>query len=212
MCGIIGYIGEKQATPIIMDGLGRLEYRGYDSAGIAVLNGNGINILKEKGKITMLSSLLKNSPPAGNLAIGHVRWSTHGEPSQINAHPHTDCKRDLAVVHNGIIENFQSLKQRLIKQGHTFQSETDTEVIAHLIEEYFSKNGRNLGLAVHLALKELEGTYALAIVHKDSPDRFIAARNGSPLIVGLGKGENFIASDVPAVLKHTKEIIILDDY
>lgn len=212
MCGIIGYIGEKQAASIIMEGLKRLEYRGYDSAGIAVLNGGGLSIYKEKGKIDTLTTALKDNLPKGILGIGHVRWSTHGIPSKTNAHPHTDCKGKLAVVHNGIIENFQSLKQRLLKEGHTFKSETDTEVIAHLIEGYLSKNRGDLSLAVRLTLKELEGTYALAVLCEDSPQRFIAARNGSPLIVGLGKGENFVASDAPAILKHTKEVIILEDY
>ncbi len=212
MCGIIGYIGEKQAASIIMEGLKRLEYRGYDSAGIAVLNGDGLSIYKEKGKIGTLTASLKAHLPKGILGIGHTRWSTHGIPSKTNAHPHTDCKEKLAIVHNGIIENFQSLKQRLLKEGHTFKSETDTEVIAHLIEGYLTKNRGDLSLAVRLALKELEGTYAIALLCEDSPERFIAARNGSPLIVGLGKGESFIASDAPAILKHTKEVIILDDY
>jgi len=212
MCGIIGYIGEKQAAPIIMEGLKRLEYRGYDSAGIAVLNGDGLSVYKEKGKIDTLTASLKAHLPKGILGIGHVRWSTHGIPSKTNAHPHTDCKGKLAVVHNGIIENFQSLKQRLLKEGHTFKSETDTEVIAHLIEGYLTKNRGDLSLAVRLTLKELEGTYAVAILCEDLPQSFIAARNGSPLIVGLGKGESFIASDTPAILKHTREVIILDDY
>ncbi len=212
MCGIIGYIGDKQATPIIMEGLRRLEYRGYDSAGIAVMDGNGIDIYKEKGKINILTSYLKNNTPEGSLAIGHVRWSTHGEPSRVNAHPHIDCSQNIAVVHNGIIENYQYLKQRLIKQGHIFVSDTDTEVIAHLIEEYLVKAREDFSRAVRMALKELEGTYALAVAYKKSPDKFIAARNGSPLIVGLGRGENFVASDVPAILRHTKDVIILDDY
>jgi glucosamine--fructose-6-phosphate aminotransferase (isomerizing) len=212
MCGIIGYIGEKQAASIIIDGLKRLEYRGYDSTGIAVLNSDGLSIYKEKGKIDALTVSLKDNLPKGILGIGHVRWSTHGIPSKTNAHPHTDCQGKLAVVHNGIIENFQSLKTRLLKEGHNFKSETDTEVIAHLIEGYLTKNRWDLSLAVRLSLKELEGTYAIVLLCKDSPERLIATRNSSPLIVGMGKGENFIASDTPAILKHTRDIIILDDY
>lgn len=212
MCGIIGYIGEEQAAPIIMDGLKKLEYRGYDSSGIAVLNGGGINIHKEKGKLKIMDAFLKENMPGGNLAIGHVRWSTHGEPSRLNAHPHTDCKGNLAVVHNGIIENYQSLKTRLLKEGHTFKSDTDSEVIAHLVEKYLAQNENDLNLAVRLALKDLKGTYAMALLCKGSPGKFIAARNGSPLIVGLSKNGNFIASDVPAILKHTNEVIILNDY
>lgn len=212
MCGIIGYIGNRPASSVILGGLKKLEYRGYDSAGVAVVSPGGLSVYKEKGKIDALGSILSSNPPKGNLGIGHVRWSTHGAPSKANAHPHTDCSETLAVVHNGIIENFHSLKQRLQEEGHSFRSETDTEVIAHLIEKHLSQNSGDLSLAVRMALKEIEGSYAIAVVCNNSPHRFVAARNGSPLIVGIGKDETFIASDAPPILKYTKDMIILEDY
>lgn len=212
MCGIIGYVGSREAVSVILQGLKKLEYRGYDSAGIAVVNSGALCVCKEKGKIEALDASFSSNPPRGSLGIGHVRWSTHGAPSKINSHPHTSCDGNLAVVHNGIVENFQPLKEQLIREGHIFKSETDSEVIAHLIEKHLKHSGNDLPAAVRLALGELKGTYAIAVLRRDEPERFVAARNGSPLIVGLGKGENFIASDASPILKYTKEVIILDDY
>ena len=209
MCGIVGYIGDKEVIQILMDGLSRLEYRGYDSAGAAVISDGKVSIRKEVGKLKVLKDSLKAKPIHGTLGIGHTRWATHGEPSQINSHPHTDCKGDIVLVHNGIIENYQSLKNKLIKEGHTFKSQTDTEVVAHLIEKYYKGN---LEEAVRIALKDVEGAYALGIICKNEPDKLVAVRCGSPLIVGLGKGENYIASDVPAILSYTRDVLYPDDY
>ena len=209
MCGIVGYIGDKEVIQILMDGLSRLEYRGYDSAGAAVISDGKVSIRKEVGKLKVLKDSLKAKPIHGTLGIGHTRWATHGEPSQINSHPHGDCKGEIILVHNGIIENYQVLKNRLIEEGHTFKSQTDTEVVAHLIEKYYKDN---LEEAVRLALKEVEGAYALGIICKNEPDKLVAVRCGSPLIVGLGKGENYIASDVPAILSYTRDVLYPDDY
>lgn len=209
MCGIVGFAGGREALPIIMNGLKRLEYRGYDSAGIASLNHDKIWIRKKPGKIKVLETTLKKVGLEGSLAIGHTRWATHGQPSDANAHPHTDCQENIALVHNGIIENYQVLKTRLMAEGHIFKSQTDTEVIVHLIEKYYD---RSLEEATRLALKELKGSYALAILCKKEPDIIIGARCGSPLVVGLGKGENYLASDVPAILEYTKDVIYLDDF
>lgn len=211
MCGIIGYIGSKEAPSILLNGLKRLEYRGYDSAGIAIVGKNTLRVYKEKGKISELSNSLSLTMPAGKLGIGHTRWATHGEPNKNNAHPHLDCQEKIAIVHNGIIENSQVLKEKLLLKNHHFISDTDSEVIAHLIEDYLREE-KTLLTAVRYALRDLQGTYALAIISKDCPDKLIAARNGSPLIVGLGEGENFIASDIPAILQYTKTVAILDDY
>jgi len=209
MCGIVGYVGKRPAQSILLDGLKRLEYRGYDSAGISVICGNKICLRKIKGKIDDLAGLLNKSPlPSSQIGIAHTRWATHGEPNKINAHPHLDCKNKISVVHNGIIENYQKLKDELIKQGHKFRSQTDTEVIAHLIEKYYRGD---LLLATRLALKNIRGAFALGVICLDQPDRIIAARKDSPLILALGEGENFIASDVPAILEHTKDVIYLDD-
>ncbi|NQT95296.1 MAG: glutamine--fructose-6-phosphate transaminase (isomerizing), partial [Candidatus Omnitrophica bacterium] len=208
MCGIVGYIGDKQAQPILLDGLKRLEYRGYDSAGIASVSKDKVSVRKQKGKIAVLEKLLKKRPLKGTIAISHTRWATHGVPSQKNAHPHTDCNERIAVVHNGIIENYEDLKERLIKEGHSFKSETDTDVIAHLIEKYYKDD---LESAVRAALKLLKGSFALGIISSYHPEKLIAARVGSPLVVGLGKNENYIASDIPALLKFTKEILFIED-
>ncbi|MBI2251995.1 MAG: glutamine--fructose-6-phosphate transaminase (isomerizing) [Armatimonadetes bacterium] len=208
MCGIMGYIGEKSAVPILMEGLKKLEYRGYDSAGVAVLNGNEICENKSLGKLSRLEEILKNHPMEGTLGIGHTRWATHGRPSNLNAHPHIDCKGTIAVVHNGIIENYLNLKEILEKEGHKFVSETDTEILAHLIENFYFGN---LEEAVRNALKEVKGSYALSVICKFEPDKIIAARKDSPLIIGKGKDENFIASDIPAFLSHTREAIVLYD-
>jgi glucosamine--fructose-6-phosphate aminotransferase (isomerizing) len=208
MCGIIGYIGNREAVEVVIDGLTRLEYRGYDSAGIAVLNDKGIEIRKRPGKLNILKADLKKNPLTGHASLGHTRWATHGIPNEPNAHPHIDCKKRLAVVHNGIIENYQILKEKLIKEGHKFTSCTDTEIIAHLIEKYYKGD---LEEAVRQAVKELKGAYAIAVLHKDEPDKIVAARCESPLIIGTGKSENFVASDIPALLKYTDKVIFLDN-
>jgi glucosamine--fructose-6-phosphate aminotransferase (isomerizing) len=219
MCGIIGYIGKKSAVPILLEGLRRLEYRGYDSAGVAVLDGAGLLVRKRKGKIDEgLARALQPEPPAGQVGIGHTRWATHGPPSDSNSHPHLDQSGKIAVVHNGVIENYDRLKEKLIKLGHTFQSETDTEVLAHLIGEHFQKHrGKNsdqnpLALAVSDALREVIGTYGLAVIAADQPGTIVGARRGSPLIIGIGKGENFLASDANAIVAHTKKVVYLNDY
>lgn len=211
MCGIIGYVGNREATPILLQGLKKLEYRGYDSSGVGVIPAAGTKIAlrKTNGKIRNLENLIQSHPfPRSTIGISHTRWATHGVPNKINAHPHLDCRGKILLVHNGIIENYEELKKRLIKQGHKFVSETDTEVIAHLIEE--CDKGDFLA-AVRQAIKQLRGAFALGILSVDHPDLLVAARVGSPLIIGVGKGENFIASDVPAILEHTKRIIYLKD-
>ena len=208
MCGIIGYIGNRSAPSLLVEGLKRMEYRGYDSAGVAVMNGNGVETRKAAGKISQLERALSASPVHGDTGIGHTRWATHGVPNECNAHPHIDCKGHIAVVHNGIIENSGTLKQGLEARGHKFASETDTEVIAHLVEEAFDGN---LEDAVIEALWQIEGTYGIAVVSSDDPDKIVAARKGSPLLIGLGNGEYYVASDVSAILAHTREVVYLDD-
>jgi glucosamine--fructose-6-phosphate aminotransferase (isomerizing) len=208
MCGIIGYVGGRQATAILLEGLRRMEYRGYDSAGLAVINGRGLRIAKLPGRIQGLEDLVESDPPAGTIGLAHTRWATHGAPTQINAHPHTCCHDRIAVAHNGIIENAGALRERLIKQGHAFKSETDTEVIAHLIEEEYDGD---IGEAVRAALRHVEGTYGLAVLSLDNPDQVVAARMGSPLLVGINDGELFVASDAAAVVGHTRRVIYLDD-
>ncbi|MHB1400501.1 MAG: glutamine--fructose-6-phosphate transaminase (isomerizing) [Trichloromonadaceae bacterium] len=208
MCGIVGYIGQQQATPIIIEGLRRLEYRGYDSAGIATLSGGKVDIRRAEGKLSNLEKLLQARPVVGSRGIGHTRWATHGRPSETNAHPHV--AGGVVVVHNGIIENYLALKERLRGQGHSFSSETDTEIIAHLIEEH-RKSGISLELAVRRALGEVRGAYAVAVICEQEPDTLIAAKLGSPLVVGQGEGEFFVASDIPAMLSHTREMIFLED-
>ncbi|MDA3847664.1 MAG: glutamine--fructose-6-phosphate transaminase (isomerizing) [Vallitaleaceae bacterium] len=209
MCGIVGYVGEKQATPILMDGLKSLEYRGYDSAGVAVYD-NGLNLVKTKGRLVELEKRLEEFPVTGIVGIGHTRWATHGEPSEINSHPHMNEESSMAVVHNGIIENYMEIRDDLLAKGHVFVSETDTEVAVHLIEHYYNQN-QDLLDAVILAIKELKGSYALGVIHEDYPNQLIAARKDSPLVLGLGEGENFIASDIPAILKYTRNVYLLDD-
>jgi len=208
MCGIVGYIGNRVALPVLLDGLKKLEYRGYDSAGIAVLEKKDIMLKKTKGKISALQKLTQGLSTTASSGIAHTRWATHGEPNSINAHPHTDCKKEIAIVHNGIIENFNALKTYLQSKGHVFKSDTDTEVLAHLIEENY--NGSLLDTLTQV-LNEVEGTYGLAILSKKEPDKIFAARRGSPLLIGKGKDEYFIASDVAAILRYTKEIIYLED-
>jgi len=209
LCGIVGYIGDKKILPIIIDGLKRLEYRGYDSAGIALI-GNDSYFIKTKGRISLLEEKINNSYIDGNyfVGIGQTRWATHGEPSDLNAHPHIDCKGEIFVVHNGIIENYDEIKKDLIEKGHRFLSETDTEVVPHLIEEYYEGD---ILKAVLKAVNKLRGSFALAILSKRERDKIIAVRKESPLIVGIGKNENFLASDIPALLPHTKNIVILKD-
>ena len=209
MCGIVGYIGSNQAAPILLDGLEKLEYRGYDSAGIAVLEGNNINVAKAKGRLKVLREKTNNGKDVkGVIGIGHTRWATHGEPSDVNSHPHLSQSGRFAVVHNGIIENYMALKKRLISKGFEFISETDTEVIAHLFEYYYKGDIMDAMIKV---INRVEGSYALGILCSDYPDSFIAVRKASPLIVGLGNGENFIASDVTAILKHIRNVYYLED-
>lgn len=208
MCGIVGYIGGKNAAPILLDGLTKLEYRGYDSAGIAVYCGENIFIEKSVGRLDALKDKLRNNFPEGTVGIGHTRWATHGRPSDSNAHPHSDCHGDFVVVHNGIIENYLPLKEKLLARGHKFTSETDTEVIAHLLEEVYRGDFVE---AVREVLSKVEGSYSLAFMAKAHPDILICAKQDNPLIVGLGKGENFIASDIPAIINHTRQTYILND-
>jgi len=208
MCGIIGYIGSKEAVPILMSGLKKLEYRGYDSAGIAVLKDNKIRIVKCKGKVVKLENLLEKSVPKGNVGLGHTRWATHGRPNNINAHPHNGCNSEVVVVHNGIIENYKPLKERLISEGHNFISETDTEVLPHLIESNYRDD---LTLAVKESIKEIEGSYAIGVISTRDPGKVVASRCGSPLIIGIGKGEMYIASDIPALLSYTNRVIFLEE-
>jgi glutamine---fructose-6-phosphate transaminase (isomerizing) len=219
MCGIIGYVGSKAAAPILIEGMRRLEYRGYDSSGVAVLDGAGLLIRKKKGKIDEgLAHLLQAQPAPGELGIGHTRWATHGPPSDENSHPHLDQSGNIAVVHNGVIENYDRLKERLLKAGHVFKSDTDTEVLAHLIGEHFARrkaqNGEKnpLAAAVCDALREVIGTYGLAVFSSDQPGVLVGARRGSPLIIGIGTGENFVASDANAIVAHTRQVVYLNDY
>ena len=212
MCGIVGYVGKKNAVPLLIEGLKRLEYRGYDSAGIAAIADGKISIRKTVGRLANLENRLAKEPLAGCVAVGHTRWATHGEPSEINAHPHADCTGKIAVVHNGIIENYHELRDALEKKGHRFLSQTDTEVIPHLIEQELKDGAKSLRDAIRAALNQARGAYALGIVSADAPDVFYAARHGSPLIVGIGEdGDRFIASDVPAVLNRVREVIYLND-
>ena len=208
MCGIVGYVGPKQASPILIDGLRRMEYRGYDSAGVAVLNGGDIKIRKAAGKLSALVDKLRTETPSGTVGIGHTRWATHGAPTTPNAHPHLDQKGRIAVIHNGIIENSAAIRKALEKRGHVFKSETDTEVLAHLIGAYYEGN---LEQAVAGALWDIDGAYGIAVISADEPDTLVAARNGSPLLVGVGDGEYFVASDASAILEHTRSVVYLDD-
>ncbi len=216
MCGIVGYVGKKRVVPVILDGLKRLEYRGYDSAGIAVAgNGEGLQIRRAEGKLRNLEEVIRLKPIDGTYGIGHTRWATHGRPTEENAHPHRDCSGRVVVVHNGIIENYVVLKKKLIEEGHKFTTETDTEVIAHLVERYFIKgsNGHRPSLeeAVRKTVKELSGVFALAVISINEPNKIVAARQGPPAVIGLGKDEYFVASDVPAILYHTRDLFFLGD-
>ncbi len=211
MCGIVGYVGHRECLPILIEGLKRLEYRGYDSAGVAVHgDGGALQVVKAAGKLRQLEARLKDHPVKGRCGMGHTRWATHGEPNDTNAHPHTDEAKQVAVVHNGIIENYATLKSALIAEGHTFATETDTEVLAHLIEKYL-KRGLKLERAVGAALHDVEGTYGLVVMCASEPGVLVGARNGSPLVVGIADGEYYLASDVAAVIEHTRQVIYLDD-
>ncbi len=215
MCGIVGYVGKKSVVPVILDGLRRLEYRGYDSAGIAVSgDGSGLEICRAEGKLRNLEEAIKHHPLHGTYGIGHTRWATHGRPTEENAHPHRDCTGRIVVVHNGIVENYLSLKKKLTEEGHKFTTETDTEIIAHLVEKYSQpNNGHRPSLedAVRQTVKQLSGVFALAVISADDPNKIIAARNGPPAVIGLGNDEYFVASDVPAILHHTRDIFFLGD-
>jgi glucosamine--fructose-6-phosphate aminotransferase (isomerizing) len=211
MCGIVGYIGHRNASEVILDGLRRLEYRGYDSAGLAVLNGHGLAIRRHPGKTRVLEQIVREHPVSGSVGVGHTRWATHGRPSETNAHPHADCSGSLVVVHNGIIENYLALKERLVAEGHRFRSETDTEVIAHLVESR-RRRGADVVDATRAALVELRGAYAVAILDADEPDRLVAAKRGAgAVVVGLGDGEAYLASDIAAILPYTRDVIVLED-
>ncbi|HET8910504.1 MAG TPA: glutamine--fructose-6-phosphate transaminase (isomerizing) [Ktedonobacteraceae bacterium] len=218
MCGIVGYVGPEgaDATPILLEGLSKLEYRGYDSAGIAIVTPEGLlEMRRSAGKLSNLIAVVKEGhkpAPAGALGIGHTRWATHGRPNETNAHPHTDCDGLLTVVHNGIIENYSEIREKLLAEGHTFRSETDTEVLVHLIESfYIAEAGHDLEKAVRLALHQVTGSYAIAVMSKEHPDLLVGARCNGPLIVGLGQHQQFLASDIPAILKHTREIMLLEE-
>ncbi len=211
MCGIVGYVGKKQVVPLIIDGLRKLEYRGYDSAGIAVVDENcSLSLRRAEGKLRNLEEAIRLNPLDGTYGIGHTRWATHGRPTEENAHPHRDCTGRIVVVHNGIIENYIQLKERLKAQGHEFKTETDTEIVAHLIEE-FQKEGAEFEEAVRLTVHELRGIFALSIISADEPDKIIAVREGPPVVIGLGDGEFFVASDIPAILQHTRDVFYLGE-
>ncbi len=216
MCGIVAYVGSSNAIPVLMDGLNRLEYRGYDSAGMAVLGVGGIDVRKSVGRISNLATEIKKSPLSGSLGISHTRWATHGAVTRENAHPHTDKSGRLYLVHNGVIENYQTLREQLQERGHEFHSQTDTEVLAHLIGEAFEKglarDSAALVEAVRAALRQVIGTYGISVVHADVPGVLVGARRGSPLVLGIGKKEHFLASDISAIVSHTREVVYLNDY
>ena len=209
MCGIVGYIGPKPLVPVLVEGLRRLEYRGYDSAGVAVVRDATIELRRSAGKLANLEEALSAHPLDGQFGIGHTRWATHGRPSEENAHPHRDCTGRIVVVQNGIIENYLELKQELTAEGHRFVTETDTEIVSHLLEK--EQRGDGIVAATRRALGRLRGLFALVIISADDPDTIVAVRNGPPIVVGLGDGEYFVASDIPAILAHTREVVFLDD-
>jgi len=211
MCGIVGYIGNREALPILLNGLKRLEYRGYDSAGVALQGSHGIQVMKKRGKVAALEDALAKHPISGNVGMGHTRWATHGAPNDVNAHPHMSQSGAFVIIHNGIIENYATLKKRLETRGYAFTSETDTEVLAHLIEEIYTIGNVSAEVAVRLALLKVEGAYGLVVMCKHEPDQIIAARKGSPLVIGIGEGEYFIASDATPIIEYTKNVIYLND-
>src|SRR5687768_16588630 len=209
MCGIIGYIGSKPVVPVLLDGLRRMEYRGYDSAGVALVSPEGIALRRSAGKLINLENAIRTQPVDGMYGVGHTRWATHGRPTEENAHPHRDCTGRIVVVHNGIIENYLELKHELQAQGHEFKTETDTEIVAHLVEREMQDDG--LENAVRRALLSLRGLFALVLISSDDPDKIVTVRNGPPIVVGLGEGEFFVASDIPAILQHTRDVVFLGD-
>ncbi|PYR00156.1 MAG: glutamine--fructose-6-phosphate transaminase (isomerizing), partial [Acidobacteria bacterium] len=209
MCGIIGYIGTKEVVPVLIDGLRRLEYRGYDSAGVAVVCDGAVELRRSAGKLSRLEDVIKLNPITGDYGVGHTRWATHGRPTEENAHPHRDCTGKIVVVHNGIIENYLDLKQELQRQGHTFVTETDTEIVAHLVEREMKDDG--LENAVRRALLLMRGLFALVLISADDPEKIVTVRNGPPIVVGLGDGEFFVASDIPPILSHTRDVVFLGD-
>src|SRR5687767_15698300 len=209
MCGIIGYIGSKPVVPVLLDGLRRMEYRGYDSAGVAVVGPEGIALRRSAGKLVNLENAIRTQPVDGLYGVGHTRWATHGRPTEENAHPHRDCTGRIVVVHNGIIENYLELKHELQQQRHEFKTETDTEIVAHLVEREMRSDG--LENAVRRALKLMRGMFALVLVSAEDPEKIVAVRNGPPIVVGLGKDEFFVASDIPAILSHTRDVVFLGD-
>lgn len=209
MCGIVGYVGDQPLLPVLIEGLRKLEYRGYDSAGVAVVRNGELDIRRSAGKLSKLEDVIATRPITGEYGIGHTRWATHGRPTEENAHPHQDCKGRIVVVHNGIIENYLELKRALMAEGHKFVTETDTEVVAHLVEKEWKGDG--LAAAVRRSLKQVRGLFALVLISADDPDTIVAVRNGPPVVVGLGQGEFFVASDVPAILAHTRKVVFLDD-
>jgi glucosamine--fructose-6-phosphate aminotransferase (isomerizing) len=211
MCGIVAYVGHQEACPIVIKGLKRLEYRGYDSAGVALMNGDGLQVFKKKGKVVALEGELAGRNTHATIGMGHTRWATHGEPNDVNAHPHYSFHRKLAIIHNGIIENYASIKQALLKKGHTFLSETDTEVLGQFIEDIWENNGGTLEEAVRLALQEVVGAYAIVVMNEAEPTQLIAARKGSPLVIGVGENEFFLASDATPIVEYTKDVIYLND-
>ena len=207
MCGIIGYIGSKPVVPVLIEGLRQMEYRGYDSAGVAVVSPEGIALRRSAGKLANLESAIRSEPVDGLYGVGHTRWATHGRPTEENAHPHRDCTGRIVVVHNGIIENYLDLKRELQQQGHAFKTETDTEIVAHLVEREMRQDG--LENAVRRALMYMRGMFALVLVSVDDPEKIVAVRNGPPIVVGLGDNEFFVASDIPAILSHTRDVVFL---
>ena len=209
MCGIVGYIGSKDVVPVLVDGLRRLEYRGYDSAGVAVVRNGMVDLRRSAGKLANLESIIGANPITGDYGVGHTRWATHGRPTEENAHPHRDCTGKIVVVHNGIIENYLDLKHELQRQGHTFVTETDTEIVAHLVEREMRDDG--LENAVRRALMLMRGLFALVLISADDPEKIVTVRNGPPIVVGLGDGEFFVASDIPAILSHTRDVVFLGD-
>src|SRR5437763_1389602 len=209
MCGIIGYIGPKEVVPVLIDGLRRLEYRGYDAAGVAVVRGGHVELRRSAGKLSKLEDVITGHPIEGDYGVGHTRWATHGRPTEENAHPHRDCTGKIVVVHNGIIENYLDLKRELQRQGHKFVTETDTEIVAHLVEREMKDDG--LENAVRRALILMRGLFALVLISADDPEKIVAVRNGPPIVVGLGDGEFFVASDIPAILSHTRDVVFLGD-
>ena len=211
MCGIVGYIGNKQAYPILIKGLSRLEYRGYDSAGVALLEDGKLNVFKRQGKVLDLTNFVADNPTNGNVGIGHTRWATHGLPNDINAHPHTSGDGSITLVHNGIIENYDILKKELIKRGQVFKSETDTEVLVHLIEDIKEKSGASLAESVRIALNEVHGAYAIVVISPEEPNKIIAAKKSSPLVIGMGKDEYYLASDATPIIEYTKNVVYLED-